>query len=243
MIRTVLVDDDSNSRNAAKSALSEYADISVAGEFDNSDELFKSLPIIKPDLAFLDIELNEETGFQIASRMHDEYPDVLFIFLTGHASYAIDGYGFHPVDFITKPIRREKLESALDEVRKILENRNDETDTEILFHLHNGYSLINTNDICYIERRDRKNYMITVNGELQISRYTMKELEDMLADHGFILCHQAIIVNLSKIKELSNIARQTYVLKIEHTDAEIPLSRTKYDDIVRYLSGKTKKKL
>ena len=235
MIRAVLVDDDPLSRLAAKTVMEEIPDLRVIGEFGGSEDFFNGIGDLQADLVFLDIELAEnKSGFSIASRIHRDYPELLFIFLTGHASYAIDGYGFHPVDFLTKPIRREKLEDAMKEVRKRLGLEKPQN-IELLFHLNSGYRMINTADIDYIERRDRRNYMIVSGKELQISRYSMKELEDMLEGHGFLLCHQSFLVNIAKITFLGDGGHQLYYVTLKDIPQQIPVSRNKYAELLEAL--------
>ena len=120
MIRTVLLDDDALSRKAAKSALDAHDDVKIIKEFSESASFFAFLQEESVDLLFLDIELDHETGFEIAGRMKAEYPDVMIVFLTGYSTYAIDGYDFSPVNFLVKPINAQKLSQTLDEVGRRL---------------------------------------------------------------------------------------------------------------------------
>ena len=125
-IKALILDDDENSRKAAFAELSAFADIEIVGQFSHSVELFDYLENHFAQLLFLDIELDEEMGFTVARRLRLEYPDILIVFLTGHATYAIDGYDFQPVNFLTKPINKLKLEQTIAEVspaKRIPHNR------------------------------------------------------------------------------------------------------------------------
>lgn len=234
-MRVVIVDDDINSIRTVKQALEMFEDVEVVGSFCTGAGLFENLMDLRADLVILDIELKNESGFQIARKLKSRYDELLFIFLTGYASYAIDGYDFHPVDFLTKPIRKEKLASAIEEVRKRLGFHKEDSDAEILFRLNNGYRMVHARDICRIERRNRRNIMILEDEELQIGRYTMKELQDMLDPHGFFLCHQSFLVQVKRISSVYDEDRQQYFLKLRGYDQPIPVSRNKYKELISLL--------
>ena len=233
MIKTVLVDDDANSRRAAKAALKEYDEIDVAAEFDCGNALFEYLESNGAELVFLDIELEKETGFEIASRLREKYPDIMFVFLTGHSTYAIDGYDFQPVNFLTKPINPDKLRRTVELVRGKSSGSSSFKSGRIIFKCIKGYNVINTKDICYIERRGRKNWLVTDKEELQIAYYTMGELMDMLAGYGFFLCHQSYIIALDKVEAIYEEGRLLYYARLRGCEAGIPISRGHYDELRR----------
>lgn len=163
-IRTIILDDDANSRLAAVTALSAYPQLSIERQFKTGKELFSFLENNQADLLFLDIELNCETGFEIARKLRLEKPEIMIVFLTGHSSYAIDGYDFQPVNFLTKPINPAKLRQTIDEVQSRMSRRTEsksQSSAKLMFHLSHGYRIIDVKDICYIERLSRKNYLYT----------------------------------------------------------------------------------
>ncbi len=235
MIRTVLVDDDANSRRAAKTALMEYDEIDIAGEFDSGAALFEFMENNGAELVFLDIELERETGFEIAARLMDGYPDIMFVFLTGHSTYAIDGYDFQPVNFLTKPINPDKLRRTVELVKSRKNGANAFKTGKIMFKCSKEYNMIDTADICYIERRGRKNWLVTDKGELQIAYYTMGELMDMLEGYGFFLCHQSYIIALGRVEKVYEEGRFLYYAVLKGTDEKIPISRGHYDELRRAL--------
>ncbi len=212
MIKTVLVDDDANSRRAAAAALKDYEEIDVTAEFDCGEALFEYLQNNSAELVFLDIE--KETGFEIAAKLRDKYPKIMFVFLTGHSTYAIDGYDFQPVNFLTKPINPDKLRRTIDLVLDRSSGKKSFKSGKIMFKCIKGYNLIDTKDICYIERRGRKNWLVTGKGEVQIAYYTMGELMDMLEGYGFFLCHQSYIIckNIHIIPEYLRYLRKIHTI-------------------------------
>ena len=234
-IRTLILDDDPNSRLAACTALAEHPEIEIAGSFSNIKELFDYLEKDSAQLIFLDIELNGETGFTAARRLRSEYPDIMFVFLTGHSSYAIDGYDFQPINFLTKPINALKLEQAVNEVKNRLGKLSGQRSAKLMFRLQQGYRILDVRDICYIERLKRKNYLHTANETLCIAGYTMHELEQMLEEHGFFLCHQSFIVSLYRTQTVRDVGRQLYEVLLRDCNVPVPVSRLHYDGLIKRL--------
>ena len=236
MIQTWIVDDDANSRVAAEMALSDYEDVDVTGRFSSGRELFAALERDRADLLILDIELGEELGFDLARKLKEKCPDLLIIFLTGHASYAIDGYGFHPVDFLTKPIRKSRLDEAMEEVRRRLYRRGPaREDVQIVLRTLSGSRIVEVKDLLFLERRSRRIYMTTVEGEERIANYTMRELEEMLEPHGFFLCYQSVLVSLRHISGVLDLGKGLYELTLNGSAARVPLSRNRHDELMSRL--------
>lgn len=234
MIRTVLLDDEALSRQAAKAALSQYEDIEIISEFSDSAALFAFLEKNAVDLMFLDIELDHETGFEIAGQMKAEYPDVMIVFLTGHSSYAIDGYDFSPVNFLVKPINAQKLCQTVEVVRRRMNNAVSTRKTaKIMLRLERGLQIIQVDDIRYFERRSRKIYMVCRDGEQSVGGYTMQELENMLEPYGFYCCHQSFLISLRHISRLRDVRRQLYEVTVHDRAEAVPVSRHRYNDMVK----------
>lgn len=234
-IRTVILDDDANSRLAAYTALNAYPEIEIVGNFTRSGELFAFLEDHPAHLLFLDIELKEETGFNVAQRLRAAYPELMIVFLTGHSSYAIDGYDFQPVNFLTKPINVLKLEQTIGAVRLRMERSGGQQSARLMFRLQQGYRILDVRDLCYIERLNRKNYLHTADDTLCIAGYTMYELEQMLTEHGFFLCHQSFLISLYRVRDVRNAGRQLYEVLLRDCSKPVPVSRYHYEELLKKL--------
>ena len=236
-IRTLLLDDDENSLAAATAALSTYSQIEIVGCFSHSSKLFAYLSENSAHLLFLDIELNEEMGFTVAKTLSQTHPELMIVFLTGHASYAIDGYDFQPVNFLTKPIRPLKLDQTIKEVKRRLTARHEQHSAGLMFNLAQGYRILDVRDICYIERNNRKNYLHTATEVLRIAGYTMHDLEVMLEEHGFFLCHQSVLISLYRGEAVRDVGRQLYEVTLRDCQMPIPVSRHRYEKMLQQLQN------
>lgn len=236
MIRTVLLDDDPLSRQAARAMLAAYHDVVIIQECSTSTELFAFLQRESIDLLFLDIELDGETGFAIAERLKTEYSDMMIVFLTGHSSYAIDGYDFSPVNFLVKPINVYKLAQTLEEVRRRMGSTDSaRKSARIMLRMERGLQIIQVADIRYFERRNRKIYMVCSDSEQSVGGYTMRELETLLEPYGFCCCHQSFLVSLQHVRALRDTRRQLYEAVLQDRKETIPVSRHRYNDLLKKL--------
>ncbi|SFG52226.1 two component transcriptional regulator, LytTR family [Lachnospiraceae bacterium C7] len=238
-MRLAILDDDINSIKAARGAILRYPQVEFLDYFTKPEDLFENL--YKYDGIFLDIELGQDNGFEIAQKIIDTDSQMQLVFLTGHASYAIDGYDFNPVNFLTKPINEKKLKRTIEQLEEKIDDI--EEDAQIMFRMKKGYEIINVKDIDYIERRNRKNYLMYKGKEERISNYSMKELLDMLEKYGFFMCHQSFIVSLKKIENIIDEGNQRYILKLEDCKELIPVSRNKKDELEKKLEKMYRNKI
>lgn len=230
-IRTLILDDDPNSHKAACQALSQYPDVEILGQFLTAGELEAYLQHRDADVLFLDIEIGGDFGFSVARTLRRTHPELMIVFLTGHSSYAIDGYDFQPVNFLTKPIHPAKLEQTVEEIRRRMRRGDGQRKAQLMFRLQQGYRIVDVRSICHIERRDRKNFLRLEDETLQISGYTMRELEQMLSGHGFFLCHQSFLINLYRVTGLYDVGRQLYEATVRGSECPIPVSRNHYEGL------------
>ena len=242
-IKTLLLDDDIPSQKAACAALAAFPQIEIAGRFRTGEELFAWLEKEGAQLLFLDIELQEELGFQVAERLRRSHPELLIVFLTGHASYAIDGYDFQPVNFLTKPINHLKLENTVREVERRLGSQPRRRSAQVMFRLAQGYRIVDVDDVCLIERQARKNYLVLPDERVRIAYDTMRELEEMLEPHDFFLCHQSFLISLRRVKQVRDAGRQLYEAVLEGCGQPAPVSRNRYVELMSRLRERNLLKL
>ena len=230
-IRTLILDDDPNSHKAACQALSHYPDLEILGQFTTAGELKAFLSEQSADVLFLDIEIGEDFGFSVARTLRELCPELMIVFLTGHSSYAVDGYDFQPVNFLTKPINPVKLEQTVCEIRRRMQRSEGQRKAQLMFRLQQGYRIVDVRQICCIERRNRKNYLRMEQESLQISGYAMRELDHMLTGHGFFLCHQSFLVNIYRITGIRDAGRQLYEVTLQGLNGPVPVSRNHYEGL------------
>ncbi len=119
MIDAFLVDDEEPARERLRRLLSELEGIRVVGEAADGEEALREIPRSRPDLVFLDIQMPGKSGMEVAAALLPPRPRV--IFCTAFDQYAIQAFEHHAVDYLLKPLNRERLAAAVGRVRDTLE--------------------------------------------------------------------------------------------------------------------------
>jgi two-component system, LytTR family, response regulator len=120
MIRAVLVDDEPPARRKLRHLLGSEADISIVGEAGSGGEAVEVLNRLQPDLAFLDIQLPDCTGFDVVEALQSR-EHLNLIFVTAHDDFALKAFDVHAVDYLLKPVEPSRFAQSLQRVRRIIE--------------------------------------------------------------------------------------------------------------------------
>lgn len=167
------------------------------------------------DLVFLDIEMPEINGIQVAKKLRQIHKDVPIVFLTSHIEYALEGYEVSALRYLTKPISIPKLQEVLSYVQQQLqEQRFLWVKTEL------GEEKVLINEILYMESQNQNVNIVTTEDTYSV-RYNLGDYESELADDGFMRIHRGYLVSLGNIK---SVGRNEIVLV---DGSSLPVSRSK----------------
>jgi two-component system LytT family response regulator len=244
MLRSIIVDDEPKSLENLKILAEEFvANISVVALCKTVQEAIASIRIHKPDIVFLDIQMQNETGFDLLAKM-DEI-DFEIIFVTAYSEFAIKAFKFSAIDYLLKPIDIEELKAA---VKKVEEKRMGKTSkrlkilqdnllsddaSKIALPTVDGLVFIKMNDIFYCEASSNYTIFYTAENKQYMVCRTLKEYEDLLSDHHFFRIHHSHLVNLKVIKKYVK-GDGGYV--ILNNDVSLDVSKRKRVDFLNRLS-------
>jgi two-component system, LytTR family, response regulator len=113
-VRVLIVDDEAPARALLREYLSAHPDVEVAGECTNGFEAVKSIGELGPDVVFLDVQMPKLDGFEVLELL--ERPPVV-VFVTAYDEYALRAFEVHAVDYVLKPVGRERLDESLQQAR------------------------------------------------------------------------------------------------------------------------------
>lgn len=227
LTRIAVVDDDETDRRLLLENLHRYA-------LENQIELvidtyIDGIGIVSPypggyQIIFMDIQMQCSDGISTAKKIRERDQEVIIIFLTHFAQYAIHGYSVGAMNFIIKPITYltvcEELNKAFTKLKR-RQNKN------VLLHNVDGMVKVNLADILYAETVGRSLTVHTSAGDYQIYE-TLTNFEKTLDDPRFFRCHRAYLVNMyfvERVKENSATIR----------NAIIPVSRYKQKEFNDFL--------
>lgn len=201
MLRIAVVEDDLDMNELIQSYIRQYQQehqlqISIA-VFHNGSEIARPYNPVY-DIILLDIEMPGMDGMEAARRIREQDPDVVLMFITNIAQYAVEGYSVGALDFVLKPLDYYgfslRLTRAIDRAKRRAGDR-------ILLALPGRSVLLDVREIHYV---DIQNHMLcyhTEQGDFTL-RGTMKVAEEQLASHHFARCNYWYLVNLRHVTEV-----------------------------------------
>jgi len=254
MIKAVLIDDDKNLREGMKSLLGRFAPhISIVGEADSVASGIEVLSRLKPDVVFLDIQLNDGTGFDILEKLTALHNTITshIVFITAHEQYAIKAFRFSALDFLLKPVDPEDLQLVIKKLENVLEKKTDFSHIDLLLEnirknvdnfkrialsTSDGIHLFDISDIIRCESEDNYTRFFIRNSKPILISRTLKEYEELLKAHNFERIHQSHLINLNYLK--SYIKKDGgYVVMTD--DSHFPISQRKKERLQNILKSIT----
>lgn len=252
--RVLIADDEAPARRELKRLLGVDASLVVVGEAENGLDAFKVAMTLRPDIVFLDIQMPALTGIETAEMFlaNRYYP--LIVFVTAYDAYAVKAFELHAIDYILKPVRKERLDMVLKRIHTQLDSQEPQEGQERLLRLisslkeesqptpvcrialYQGDKIIpiRTDEIIYAEAYGRSCRVMTKDG-LFTTTYSMHELQDILPSSRFFSCHRSYLVNLDCIESVELWVNSTYRLKMTGCDTLVPVSRSSTAALKQFL--------
>ena len=152
----------------------------------------------RPDIVFLDIEMDGIIGLDIASQLPE---DTCFIFTTAYLRYALEGFDLDAVDYLHKPYSFSRFQVAVSKALRRIGRGSIKGSSQCIV-VKKDYSNVSIpiDDIMYVEAVEGYSKIFRTSGECVISRILLKKMMELLPDESFLRIHRSFIVSRSKIK-------------------------------------------
>lgn len=203
----MVVDDEPLAVKLLESFVNKTPDLQLVASFTDSVEAISAIKSQPVDLLFLDIQMPDMNGMELA---HIVPPETKIIFATAFKEYAYESYEVSALDFLLKPIRYNKFLTAVEKARQWYdrmetepEKNSSHQDDTIFIKVDGEFRQIPVASILYVS--GMKDYvMFWIEGERKalITHMTMKAVEDMLPAAQFMRVHRSYIVALNKIRSI-----------------------------------------
>ena len=236
-IRTMIVDDEPLAREIIETFASAHDDLEIVCLCQNAIEAKEKMATEDVDLLLLDIQMPGMTGLELLKSM-DEAP--VTIFTTAYPNHALEGFELNVIDYLLKPIAKDRFDKAIERAREYLELKNksergDELPSAadfIFVKADKKLVKINFADILYIE--GLKDYVIikTETGRV-ITLHTMKALEEKLPSNLFRRIHRSFIVQVGRIDA---IVGNMVEIKEKNEKKQLPIGKNYRDDILALIN-------
>lgn len=230
MIRVVTVDDQESARNVIKNLAQVHGGIEIIGEADGVQAGVDLINSLKPDLAFLDIEMEDGTGFDILDKLGDTNTKV--IFATSHDSFMLKAIRYSAIDYLLKPVDETEFIEAVNRVevdesqQDLLNNlkeaiRENRQTKRMALYTHGKYEFVEPDSIICV-KSDNKYCEVSVEGKDMFVSKSIKEFEELLDPSKFVRVHREYLINAEAVKSYS---KEDGGIITMINDKSIPVSR------------------
>ena len=240
-VRVIITDDEQPACNRLRLMLEELdANITVIGEASDGKEAIGMVRDEEPDLLFLDIQMPVLDGFDVIDLLGDDCPPVIFV--TAYDEYAIKAFEVHAVDYLLKPVRKERLlesvkrifendriDSMKESVQKLRETR-EPSPRRVLQKIPVDYKqeirLIDHDKILWFEADGKLTWVHTKEGEKYRTDFSLGDLEYRLSATPFVRIHRSSIANLDFVKIIEPWFKGGYRITLsDGTDLDVARRR------------------
>lgn len=229
ILNCVIVDDSSLQRLSIVRLVQNHPSLNLVAEYNNAIEAKMGLLNNKIDLVFLDIEMPILSGFDLLDDLTQK-PQIIFI--TGKTKYAFKAFDYDAVDYLRKPITKERFLNAVHKAITNFKLKNDEgfDDEDFIFVKSNlKKRKVFLNELKYIEALGDYVKLVTDHESLVVLS-TMKSFAALLPQDRFMRIHKSYIVNLDRVERYNSKS-------VEVEKEFLPLSRNKKTALVEALSS------
>lgn len=196
-IRCVAIDDEAPALDIIEKFCLRIGNVELQ-TFSNPEEGLECILNWRPDIVFLDIEMEGLNGIELASRLPDS---TCFIFTTAYLKYALDGFDMDAADYLHKPFSFARFQVAFSKALRRIGSKPLQTASQciIVKQDYNNMS-IPIDDILYIEAFEGYSKIYRMSGDCVLSRILLKNTMALLPADSFIRIHRSFVVSKSKIK-------------------------------------------
>jgi two-component system, LytTR family, response regulator LytT len=243
-ISTLIVDDEKLAREELAFLLKDFPDIEVQATAENGIEAVRLIEDLEPDLVFLDVNMPGLDGMGVIRTLKERgIPLPYFVLATAYDQYAVEAFRLEALDYVLKPVEKERLETTLDRARKAVAERvaqqesipvipsepagaRSQVRTKLLVRTQNRNLIVDAQDMIYATIEDGVISVVTTSIEGMLNYRTLEELQSNLDPEHFWRAHRSYIVNIHHIKEVIPWFNSSFQIKMtDKRETEIPVSR------------------
>jgi two-component system LytT family response regulator len=246
-ISVLVVDDEDLARLILRELVQTHPEITIAAECANGFEAVKAVAEHKPDLIFLDVQMPKLSGFDVLELIGTE---TAVIFVTAYDQYAMRAFEVHAVDYLLKPIGRERFDAALERAKSRMGEKLPPASElaaaarppkqfleRIVVRDGTRVTLIPVRKLDYAEAQD--DYVaLASEGKKHLKQQTIASLDACLDPEQFVRVHRSYIVNFEKVVRIEPYGKDSR-LAILADGTRLPVSKSGYARLKTLLDQRT----
>ncbi len=241
-MKAIIIDDESDAVELLQIRLGQYCpQVQVIAAHTSSTQGVAAIKELKPDLVFLDIEMPQMNGFQVLEAV--ENLSFALVFVTAYDKFALKAFKYSAIDYLLKPVESQELIRAVHRAEKQdrfvkeqiellkqqLAQANKPSNDKIALPYQNGVTFVKLKDIVYCESDDNYTKFFLSDGQYYLITKSLKDIQELLEDRGFLRVHRQYIINLDQIKKFYK-GEGSYLLMTNNKS--IPISRMHKEKLI-----------
>src|SRR3954467_3836052 len=239
-VSTLIVDDEQLARDELAFLLKDFPEIEILDFASNGPAAVKLIEQTEPELVFLDVQMPGLDGLGVISAVANKLEQAPhFVLTTAYDQYALEAFRLDALDYLLKPVEKERLSETLSRARKIVEEKSSAQEklgetaskpalqrSKLLVRSNNRNLIVDAQDLIYATIDDGLITVVTSYFEGQSNYRTIEELQSNLDPNLFWRVHRSFLVNINKIKEVIPWFKSSFQLRMDDKkQTEIPVSR------------------
>lgn len=237
----VLVDDEKLAREELSYLLKDFADIEITGSGENGLDAIRLIENLEPDIVFLDVQMPGLDGLGVIRKLRERnIPLPYFILATAYDQYAVEAFRLEALDYLLKPVEKDRLAATLDRARRSLaapptveaaapaqeDSSGSTVRNKLVVRSNNRNLIIDAKDLIYATIDDGIITAVSTGAEGLLNYKTLEELQLNLDSESFWRAHRSYLVNIHRIREVVPWFNSSFQLRMDDKkQTEIPVSR------------------
>src|SRR5271165_6596418 len=238
-ISAMVVDDEKLASDELSYQLREFPDVEVVATASNGIEAVQLIMDLEPDLVFLDVQMPGLDGMGVLRKLKEKgIPLPYFVMATAYDQYAVEAFKWEALDYLLKPVEKERLAQAIDRARKCVADKLKAAPaelpppkpslqrTKLLVKSNQRNFIVDAQDVVYATIEDGLITVVASALEGQSNYRTIEELQSNLDPDMFWRVHRSYLVNIHRIREVIPWFKSSFQLRMDDKkQTEIPVSR------------------
>ncbi|MEJ7605965.1 MAG: LytTR family DNA-binding domain-containing protein [Bryobacteraceae bacterium] len=230
-MRTLIVDDEPLARKVLREELETFAEVEIVGEASDGMEAVSLVRELRPDLAFLDLQMPKATGFEVIRQL-DSGPMPVIIIVTAYDQHAIAAFEAGAIDYLLKPVSADRLATAVERAARITSKPREVAEysarlsevanskqspppRKIVGRIGEEYFLLTPEEILAFQAEGDLVWIIT-SKRRYLATSTLKVLQERLQGLSFQRIHRNSLVNVTHVRKMAALSSQRWLLTLNN---------------------------
>ncbi|MFW6351028.1 MAG: LytR/AlgR family response regulator transcription factor [Bacteroidota bacterium] len=245
MYKVVIVDDEPGALSVLSQMVSEFFNFEVIGEFSSPDNLINEIANLRPDILFLDIHLGNKSGVDIAKELFNNRCSTQIVFVSAYDQYALKAFEYNIIDYILKPVSRERLQKCIEKIEKSFSSRisnenhqshnqiNNKENRVLRFNTQSGFLLVNPGDIVFLEADHVYTKIVMERESDHYVAQNIGKILSLINSKSFVRISRSHAINSKFLREVNRTQKKCLMFN-GSSEVELSISKSGMKTLTEY---------